>query len=159
MRPLFTACFVLAAALSLTPLLVSQAPPADPWPASAILEPAAFAKTLASPAKPPLILSTAFPILYNSRHLPHAIFAGPGSSAEGIEALKKAVQNLSKDTEIVIYCGCCPMDRCPNIRPAFKTLHDLGFTKVRVLSIPTNMATDWFGKGYPSEEGIAGGAK
>ena len=97
----------------------------------------------------------AFPVLYNNKHLPHAIFAGPGSTPAGIDALQKAVADLSKDSDIVLYCGCCPLEKCPNIRPAYAALKQLGFTQVRVLHVPTNMATDWFDKGYPSEDGSA----
>jgi hypothetical protein len=45
------------------------------------------------------------------------------------------------------------MARCPNVRPAFQVLKEMGFTRVRVLNIATNMAADWYGKGYPSEAG------
>jgi len=139
----------------LSQVLASQSP-ADPWNAADLLEPAVLARTLqSSKAKPPVVFAVAFPVLYNNKHLPRAIFAGPGSTAAGIEALKKAAVALSKDTDIVIYCGCCPMERCPNIRPAYSTLKQMGFTKVRVLHVPTNMATDWFEKGHPSEEGSA----
>jgi hypothetical protein len=90
-------------------------------------------------------------MLYRGRHIAHAINAGPASKPEGIEALKKAVAGLAKDADIVIYCGCCPMLECPNIRPAYRTLKELGFTHVRVLSLPTNLHTDSVGKDYPSE--------
>jgi hypothetical protein len=92
-------------------------------------------------------------VLYRNKHIVHAINAGPGYNAEGISLLKKAVANLSKDTDIVVYCGCCPMVKCPNIRPAYRALKELAFTRIRVLNIPTNMHTDWFGKDYPSELG------
>jgi hypothetical protein len=94
----------------------------------------------------------AFPVLYRQKHIIHADFAGPGSKPEGLEALKTAVASTAKDSEIVLYCGCCPIVRCPNIRPAYKTLKDAGFTKVRVLNIPENFHTDWVAKGYPVEE-------
>lgn len=127
---------------------------ADPWPKTAVVEPAAFAKTLES-GKAPMVISVAFPVLYRAKHIVHAVDAGPTSKPEGIEALKKAVANLPKDADIVIYCGCCPMVKCPNIRPAYRTLKDLGFTRVRVLDIATNMHTDWYSKDYPSENGPA----
>jgi len=144
-----------AAALGLLiPLALMSQNSSDPWPASSVLEPPALAKLLTAPAgKPPAIFAVAFPVLYNSKHLPHAVFAGPGSKPEGIEALKKAAAGLPKDADIVLYCGCCPMTQCPNIRPAYRALQEMGFTHIRVLDIPTNMATDWFGKGYPFEEG------
>ena len=125
--------------------------PANPWPESAIVAPADLAKTLQASGKRPTVVCVAFPVLYRSKHIAHAVFAGPGTRPEGIEALKKAVAEMPKDSDLVIYCGCCPMTRCPNIRPAYQALKEMGFTRVRVLSIPTNMATDWYSKGYPSE--------
>lgn len=127
---------------------------ADPWPARDLLPAPAVAQALRS-SSPPIILSVGFPVLYRSRHIAHAIDVGPASKPEGIQAIKKAVAALPKTANIVIYCGCCPMDKCPNIRPAYRTLKELGFTNVRVLSIPTNMHTDWDSKDYPSEPGSA----
>ena len=124
-----------------------------------LVEPADFAKTLESAAKKPTVICVAFPVLYRSKHITGALYAGPGNKPEGIEALKKAVAGMPKDADIVLYCGCCPMERCPNIRPSHQALKDAGFTHVRVLRIPTNMATDWYEKGYPSEAGPAGGGQ
>jgi len=124
----------------------------DPWPKANLMEPAQLAQEIQS-AKPPVIISVAFPVLYRSKHILHAVAAGPGNKPEGLDALKQAVAKLPKNADIVIYCGCCPMVRCPNIRPAYSTLQDLGFTHVRVLDVPTNMHTDWYEKNYPSESG------
>lgn len=128
----------------------------DPWAKSDLIEPATLVKALES-AQPPVILCAGFPPLYRSRRIPHAIWAGPGSKAEGIALLKKAAAGLPKDADIVVYCGCCPMDRCPNIRPAYRALRGMGFRHVRVLNIPTNMHVDWFDKGYPAESGSPSG--
>ena len=154
MKPHLSWTAAVGSLLLLAQALVSQSAP-DPWKAGDLLEPATLAQTLKSPGKAPVVISVAFPVLYNNKHIPHAIFAGPGSTPEGIGALKKAVAKLSKDSDIVVYCGCCPMEKCPNVRPAYSALKQMGFTKVRVLRLPTNMATDWFDKGYPSEEGSA----
>jgi hypothetical protein len=143
----------LAALIFLPALLICQQ--SDPWSKSDLLEPEALAKTLSGGGKTPVVLCVAFPTLYNARHITKAVFAGQGSKPEGIESLKKAVAGLAKDVSIVIYCGCCPMERCPNLRPAFRTLKELGYTNVRVLSIPTNMHTDWYSKNYPTEDGAA----
>ena len=131
----------------------------DPWSKSAVIEPAEFAAALKSGAKQPTILCVAFPTLYNSKHITHAIYAGQGSKPEGIESLKKAVASLPKDSDIVMYCGCCPMKVCPNIRPAYRALKEMGFTNVRILDIPTNMQTDWYGKDYPFEAGSGAPAR
>lgn len=132
----------------------------DPWltsgPKSEVMEPAALA-ALMKDGKSPTVLCVAFPVLYRLKHISHAEFAGPGSKPEGIAMLKKAVAKLPKDADLVIYCGCCPMVRCPNIRPAYRALKEMGFTHIRVLDIPTNMNADWYSKNYPSEEGSAAG--
>jgi thiosulfate/3-mercaptopyruvate sulfurtransferase len=131
----------------------------DPWQKSEFLEPAQFAAILqAKGGKPPVIICTAFPILYKSKHIQGAKFAGPGGKPEGIEMLKKEVAELPKDADIVLYCGCCPLDRCPNLRPAFRALKEMGYTHVRALNIPTNMQTDWYAKNYPTESGPVGTA-
>jgi hypothetical protein len=148
----------VGALLMLTAVVAVSQEVANPWPESAILEPADLAKTLLSSAKKPPVICVAFPVLYRGKHIAGAVYAGPGKSPEGIEALKKAVAGMAKDSDIVLYCGCCPMEKCPNIRPSYQALKQMGFTRVRILRIPTNMATDWYQKGYPSEAGHAEGA-
>ena len=128
----------------------SQHAVSDPWASGELLQPAQLAQAIQS-GKAPILLSVAFPVLYRGKHILHAIDAGPASKPDGIEALKTAVAGLPKDADLVIYCGCCPMVKCPNIRPAYRTLKELGFTHVRVLSLPTNLHTDWVSKDYPSE--------
>jgi len=142
----------LSASVLLATLCLSQQS-SDPWPESSLMQAADLASTIKSGGKKPVIISVVFPVLHRAKHIPGAIFAGPGSKPEGIELLKKEVAGLAKDSEIVVYCGCCPMTQCPNLRPAFRTLKELGFTNVRVLSIPTNMHTDWYTKDYPTESG------
>src|SRR5579872_3953004 len=141
------ALFALLATICLSQICLSE-DATGPWTRSELLEPAELARQIRSP-EPPTILCVAFPVLYRSKHILHAIEAGPGSKPEGIEALKKAAAGLSKDADLVIYCGCCPMVKCPNIRPAYRTLKEMGFTHLRVLNIPTNMHDDWYSKDYP----------
>jgi hypothetical protein len=128
----------------------AQEAASDPWSAGELLQPAGLAKAIQS-GKAPIILSVAFPVLYKGKHIVHAINAGPTSKPEGLEALKDAVAKLPQDSDLVIYCGCCPMVKCPNIRPAYRTLKELGFTHVRVLSLATNLHTDWVSKDFPAE--------
>jgi hypothetical protein len=73
---------------------------------------------------------------------------GPAQEKEGLEKLKRELAGLPKDADIVIYCGCCPFDHCPNIRPAFRLLNEMRFTHQRLLNIPHNIKTDWIDKGY-----------
>jgi thiosulfate/3-mercaptopyruvate sulfurtransferase len=122
------------------------------WRQSELIEPSALAKALES-RNPPYVICVAFPVLYHGRHITHAIFAGPGNKPEGIELLKTAASALPKDDNIVIYCGCCPMEKCPNVRPAYEALKKLGYTHVRVLDVQMNMHNDWYSRGYPGESG------
>lgn len=99
-----------------------------------------------------LVIHVGFPVLYRSTHIPGSVFAGPASKDEGLAELKKAVAGQPHTREIILYCGCCPFDKCPNIRPAFAALRAMGFTRVRAMMIPTNLKTDWIDHGYPIEK-------
>jgi rhodanese-related sulfurtransferase len=124
----------------------------EPWQSADEMQPAAFAAQLTGSASKPLILYVGFPVLYKAARIPGAILAGPVGKPDGLASLKQAVASVPKDRQIVLYCGCCPFAQCPNMRPAFKTLHDLGYSNVKVVVIPTNLATDWIAKGYPIEK-------
>lgn len=131
--------------------LFAQAP--DPWQPADLLPPSELAARLTASAPKPKILYVGFPILYKSARVPGAVLAGPASKPEGLEQLKQIAAKLPRDQELIIYCGCCPWDHCPNVRPAFRALHEMGFTHLKLMTIPTNMATDWIGKDYPVERG------
>ena len=132
-------------------LTLSLVAAGDPWTASDVVQPKVVAKDI----KTPLLLQVGFDVLYRAAHITGSVYAGPASKPEGIEALKKAVAGQPKDREIVLYCGCCPWDKCPNIRPAFAALHEMGFTRVKVMMVPENLKADWDDKGYPTERRVA----
>ena len=136
-------------------LITSSAPPpSGPWSAAQTISPADFAKELQQKRDPaPTIVYVGFRVLYSGAHIPGAVFHGPGSTEQGLADLKKFAETLPKDANVVIYCGCCPLDRCPNLRPAFSVLTEMGFTHLRVLILPTSFAADWVEKGYPVEKG------
>lgn len=67
--------------------------------------------------------------------------------------LEKWAKSLSRARDIVIYCGCCPFEHCPNVRPAFEALRKMGFTRIRVLLLPSDFAQDWVGAGDPVAKG------
>lgn len=71
---------------------------------------------------------------------------------ENLKKLKNYLKNVPKDKEVVIYCGCCPFDKCPNIRPAFKVLKDMGFKNPKLLNLPKNIKVDWLDKDYPTND-------
>jgi thiosulfate/3-mercaptopyruvate sulfurtransferase len=101
----------------------------------------------------PAIFQVGPNVLYRSKRIPGAVYAGPGSKAEGLDLLKAAVEKLPRNREIVVYCGCCPWDRCPNIKPAMALLQQLGFTRVKALYLADNFKTGWIDAGYPVESG------
>ncbi len=124
----------------------------DPWTDRDLLKPADVNARLSGK---PLLLHVGFPVLYRATHIPGSVYAGPGSKEEGIAELKKAVAGVAKDREILLYCGCCPWEKCPNIRPAFAALHAMGYANVKVMVVPENMKVDWVDKGYAVEKRAA----
>ena len=74
---------------------------------------------------------------------------GAASEKEKLQLLNTILKTQDKNKTVVVYCGCCPFDKCPNIRPAFKTLQANNIKKAYLLNLPTNLKTDWIAKGYP----------
>lgn len=65
----------------------------------------------------------------------------------GTEGLTR--NNLNRNTEIVLLCGCCPFEHCPNIRPSFELMNEMKFTNHKLLNLSHNLKVDWIDKGYP----------
>ncbi len=123
----------------------------DPWTNSDLIAPEVVAKAINAKTAP-VILYVGFPVLYRAAHLPGAVLVGPTSKPEGLEAFKTALTAGPRDREVLIYCACCPLDRCPNLRPAFKLVKELGYKNVKIVMMPENLHTDWVVKGYPTEK-------
>ena len=100
-----------------------------------------------------VLIHVGFLTMYKMGHIPGSRYAGAASNVDGLAALKKLVTSLPRNQQIVIYCGCCPWDDCPNIRPAFQALKEMGFSNLKVLDIPERLGTDWTAKGYPVVKG------
>jgi rhodanese-related sulfurtransferase len=132
----------------------AQAPakPANDIPDASQIQAADLAQDLKSPQKP-VVLYVGPKAFYAQAHIPGAENIGPVGKPEGMEKLRARAASLPKDNPIVIYCGCCPWDHCPNIRPAFAELKKEGFTKVRVLYLATSFGVDWKEKGLPVASG------
>jgi rhodanese-related sulfurtransferase len=101
----------------------------------------------------PLILQVGSRMLFAQAHIPGSEYIGPGSQPAGIQQLQNRVNALPRKKLIVLYCGCCPLNRCPNLGPAFAKLGEMGFTNVKVLYLANNFGADWADKGYPIETG------
>ncbi len=122
----------------------------DP-PKSAVISPQALVRVMQSNQRSRLLILNVGPrVLYAQAHIDGAEFIGPTSDSRGIELLRNRVKSVAKTKQIVLYCGCCPWDRCPNVRPAYAELKKLGFRDVKVLFIANNIGADWVDKGYPT---------
>jgi len=133
----------------------ASALPSEPWTDGETVKPGDLVKEMANAKgnNRPVVVCAGFRVLYEGAHVPGAVYHGPASKPEGLNDLKKWAQGVPRSSNVVIYCGCCPFDKCPNIRPAFETLHSMGFQHLRVLLLPNNLAKDWVGQGYPTEKG------
>ena len=117
----------------------------EPWSTDQLIEPSALAAILNdSSAKQPILYSIGF-----GGGIKNSIIEGPVKDSINLLKWKNELQKLPKDANIVIYCGCCPFEHCPNIRPAFKLLNDMGFTNQKLLNLSHNLKADWIDKGYP----------
>jgi len=152
LRNLIATVLIVAAAL----LLVSAPATADgkdPWTKNQTVLPADLMKEMGNQKTAPTVVFVGFKRLYGAGHIKGAQYHGTTGTEEGIKEFKSWATTQAKNANIVIYCGCCPMEKCPNIRPAFKALQEMGFTKVRVLLLPTDFASDWADKGLPYDKG------
>jgi thiosulfate/3-mercaptopyruvate sulfurtransferase len=125
----------------------------DPWTKSQTVQPAELVKELGNSKTAPTVVFVGFKRLYTAGHIKGAQYHGTAGSEEGLKELTAWAAGLPRAANLVIYCGCCPMERCPNVRPAFKALQSLGFKNLRVLLLPQDFATDWAGKGLPYDKG------
>lgn len=132
-----------------------EKPSSDPWTSTQSIQAADFARELGDKnGTPPMIVYVGFHTLFAGGHIPGATFHGSASTESGLAELKKWADGLPRTTNLVIYCGCCPFEKCPNIRPAFTALSGMGFKRLRVLVLPTSFVKDWAEKGYPIQKGM-----
>lgn len=149
---------VLISSLLVTALLGPAVLPGarlnDPWDQGQTVQPADFARELQQEKDPqPTVIYVGVRALYEGAHIPGAVFYGPGSTEPGLAELKKFAETLPKNSDVVLYCGCCPLEKCPNLRPAFAALQANRFARLRVLILPTSFNADWVEKGFPVRKG------
>lgn len=120
----------------------------EPWTQQQLLNPAELAKVLNNPkSSQPLVYSIGMQAIIKG-----SIDIGPAMRKENLNKLKQQLDKLPKNAQIVIYCGCCPFDRCPNIRPAMELLKNMQFKNYKLLNLPQNIKVDWIDLGYPINE-------
>jgi thiosulfate/3-mercaptopyruvate sulfurtransferase len=146
-----TLVFALSMAAALSAFALQAA-----WIAhSHLIEPAELVKILNSNKgkDKPLLIHVGFHVLYLQAHIPNSEYIGPARDAAALEELRARMKSVPRNTFIVIYCGCCPWDHCPNVKPAHDALIAMGFTNIKVLHIADNIGTNWRDKGYPTTHG------
>jgi hypothetical protein len=117
------------------------------WTIDQLIEPSELSATLKSNKNIPIIFSVG-----PGATIPNSKDIGMIKDAENLQKFKDQLGRLSKDTPIVVYCGCCPFERCPNVRPAIQLLGEMKFTNYKLLNLPHNIKIDWIDKGYPTTE-------
>ncbi len=119
-----------------------------PWTASQVMQPSVLAQRINAHKTGNMVLLCVGP----DDMIPGSVDIGPADDDDNIEKLKTYLNRMDKNREIVIYCGCCPYDRCPNIRPAFHAVMAMGFKNAKVLDLPKNLRTNWVDKHYPVKD-------
>lgn len=117
----------------------------EPWNTSQLMEPAELAWMITNS-------SQGLPVIINigpAATIKGSVNIGSASEKVNIDKLRNFLKKQKKTREIVVYCGCCPFDRCPNIRPAFEVLNKMGFKNQKVLSLKNNIKTNWIDMKYP----------
>ena len=161
----FQNCFLVAALgvlLAASATLVSapairgdEKQSADPWTSAQTVQAAKLAHEMVDKSVTPAMpVYVGFHTLFAGGHIPGATFHGSASNEQGLAELKKWADGLPRTANLVIYCGCCPFEKCPNVRPAFTALSGMGFKNLRVLILPTSFVKDWAEKDFPIQKGI-----
>ena len=119
----------------------------------ALVQPPELASQLAGKGARPAIFMVGPNVLFRSKHIPGAVYAGPGNGEAGLAMLKAEAGKLPRDREVMVYCGCCPWDHCPNVKPAMNLLKQMGFAKAKALYLDQGFKGDWLDKGYAAEAG------
>src|ERR1035438_1880586 len=117
----------------------------------ALVQPPDLAGQLTGQGAHPAVFMAGPNVLYRSKHIPGSVYAGPGQTEAGLALLKAEAGKLPRESDVVVYCGCCPWDRCPNVKPAVDLLKKMGFAKARALYLGTGFKVDWLDKGYAAE--------
>lgn len=121
-----------------------------------LIEPNELAGLVTGPtAHRPTLIHVGFDTLYRDGHIPGSIYAGPASESDGLALLKKTLKPMSRQKQLVLYCGCCPWEDCPNVRAAVPVARSMGFKHVRSLYIARSLKQDWIDKGLPTAKGAA----
>jgi len=115
------------------------------WTNDQLLQPSELAATIKDNKEISVIFS-----IGPGAVIPHSRDMGMIKEEENMKKSKGELEALPRDTGIIIYCGCCPYEHCPNVRPAIELLREMKFTHYKLLDLPHNIKIDWINKGYPT---------
>ncbi len=118
----------------------------DPWGIGELMEPSVLASRISQEKANNMLILAVGP----DAVIKGSIDIGDTHDQSNLKKLKNYLKNVPKDKEVVIYCGCCPFDRCPNVRPAFRALKEMGFKNPKLLNLSKNIKVNWLDKNYPS---------
>ena len=116
------------------------------WTSKQLIEPSELA---------PVLKTKNAPVIFSigpAATIPNSIDIGMVKDKANLDKFKKQLSAFPKKTKIVVYCGCCPYEHCPNVRPAIDVLKEMKFTNYMLLNLPHNIKTDWIDKGFPTEK-------
>jgi hypothetical protein len=125
----------------------SSAQKPENWTPEQLTEPSSLAEILKDNKEVPVIFC-----IGPGAIIPSSINIGMVNDEKNFKKFKEEITPLPKSTNILIYCGCCPFEHCPNVRPAIALLKNMEFTNYHLLDLPHNLKTDWIAKGYPTSE-------
>ena len=143
---LLSCCVVLLAILAFSFEHSKQMNVNEPWTPAQLESPEDLAHIINDPkTKQPIIFCVGPGAVIKG-----SIDIGPTRDSANLAKFKQKLDHLPKDADIIIYCGCCPFEHCPNIRPAFTLLNQMTFTRQKLLNLEHNVKIDWINKGYPA---------
>lgn len=140
----YTVFKYLALAGLLTFAINAHAQTDSTWTEKQLMQPAVLANMLKTNAASVTIISVG-----PFSDIPGSIHVGMVKDADNLAKFKTQLSKLNKNRRIVVYCGCCPFDHCPDIRPAMQTLKEMKFTNYYLLDLRHNLKVNWIDPGYP----------
>lgn len=123
----------------------SSAQNPENWTSDQLTQPAELAAALKENKELPVIFSVGPGAI-----IPNSIDIGMVKDEKNLAKFREELTKLPKSTNVLIYCGCCPYEHCPDVRPAIALLKSMKFTNYHLLDLPHNIKTDWISKGYPT---------
>lgn len=139
--------FLISAMLTFSNGLMAQQNQ-EPWNSTQLLEPATLASKISQNQTNNILILSVGP----DAVIKGSVDIGSTQEKENIKKMKSYLKNVPKDKEVIIYCGCCSFDKCPNIRPGFNVLKDMGFKNTKLLNLPKNIKVNWIDKNYPTSD-------